>query len=176
MPAGRCVMQSIGRLEPIHENQRMGEYKSAGVLVQRPVRADGDAAPGKTAAANEVELVSTQMLKQILSSRDFENRRGVADAAKWEGEGVLARDPQTGFFVILDEDELKAIVESGQELPKLSRPSDITAAPLHDYADSEHLSLVSVQALRRVLDDDDTAGEQAEPAEVDDKEFDPYRS
>ena len=188
-------MQSIGRLERIaqnysmgetmgyirvstdKQNHSMGENKSAGVVVRRPSAgsADGESAPSKAGAGNELELVSTQMLKQILSSKDFENRQGVFDAAKKDGEGVLARDPQTGFFVILDEDELKAIVESGQDLPKLNRPSDVTAAPLHDYADSEHLSLVSVRALRRVLDDD-TGEVEAESSEIDDEEFNPYCS
>lgn len=149
----------------------MGEHKSAGVLVRRP--------PGpETGDGDEVELVSTQMLKQILSSRDVDNRKGVADVARREGDGVLARDPQTGYFVILDEAELKAIVESGQALPKLSRPSDVTASPLHDYADNDHLSLVSVQALRRVIDED--SGEEDSPAGDADEdevaEFDPYRA
>lgn len=171
-------MQSIGRFERIHENHLMGQNKSAGVLVRRPAAggAESDAAPEKSGAGNELELVSTQMLKQILSSRDFENRQGVADAAKKDAEGVLARDPETGYFVILDEDELKAIVDSGQDLPKLSRPSDVTAAPLHDYADNEHLSLVSVRALRRVLDDNTTVEKEVESTEVDDEEFNPYCS
>ena len=143
--------------------------------MRRPVTPDGDSVAANPGAGNEVELVSTQMLKQILCSKDVENRKGVADAAKRDGEGVLARDPETGYFVILDEDELRAIVESGQELPKLSRPSDVTVAPLHDYADSEHLSLVSVQALRRVLDDDGVE-EEAESVETVDEEFNPYCS
>jgi hypothetical protein len=171
-------MQSIGRLERIHENHPMGENKSAGVVVRRPAAASAerDAAPAKSGAGEEVELVSTQMLKQILSSKDFENRQGVADAAKKDAEGVLARDPETGYFVILDEDELKAIVESGQDLPKLSRPSDVTAAPLHDYADDEHLSLVSVRALRRVLDENTRCDQEVEATEADDEEFNPYCS
>jgi hypothetical protein len=172
-------MQSIGRRRAIEQNLGMGENKSAGVLVRRPAaaEADGDSARADPGAGNEVELVSTQMLKQILCSKDVENRRGVADAAKRDGEGVLARDPETGYFVILDEDELKAIVESGQELPKLSRPSDVTVSPLHDYADSEHLSLVSVQALRRVLNDDDDAGaEESESVEAGETDFNPYCS
>ena len=169
-------MQSIGRPCRVAHNAPMSEKKSAGVLVRRPPAIPGDDAEARPnpGAGSELELVSTQMLKQILSSSDFENRRGVADAARREGEGVLARDPLTGYFEIIGEDELRAIVASGQELPKLTRPSDITAEPLHDYADDEHLSLVSIRALRRVLDDD--AGEEdAEPADAGDREFNPYR-
>ncbi len=42
-------------------------------------------------------------------------------------------------------------------------------------ADSEHLSLVSIQALRRVLIDDDDK-EESEPAEADTGGFNPYPS
>ena len=115
------------------------------------------------------------MLKQILSSDDVENRKAVGDVAKTTGDGVLARDPATGFFQIIDEDELQAIVDSGQDLPKLSRPADVTVEPLRDYADSEHLSLVSIQALRQVLGDNDE-DEEPESVEAEAGEFNPYVS
>ena len=82
--------------------------------------------------------------------------------------------PATGFFEIIDEDELQAIVDSGQDLPKLSRPSDVTAEPLHDYADDEHLSLVSAQALRQVIVDDEKQDDEAESTDA--GEFNPYYS
>lgn len=145
----------------------MAEKKSIRVLVRRPSRPAG-AAPD---ADNELELVSTQMLKQILSSRDLENRKGIEDAARAGCEGVLARDPVTGFFEIIADEELQAIVDSGQELPKLNRPADVTVEPLHDYADSQNLSLVSIQALRRIFTDD---AAEADAAEGDGKDFDPY--
>lgn len=112
------------------QNEAMSDRKSAKVMVQRrsKIAADGD---GRA----EVELVSTQMLKQILSSNDPENRKAIEEAAKSAGDGVLARNPATGYFEIIDDDELREILDSGQDLPKLSRPSDVTAQPLHDYAD-----------------------------------------
>ena len=166
-------MQSIGLWRGLAQNCAMSNDNPARVLIRRPSRGKtrGDASPA--AADAELELVSTQMLKQILSSNDVENRKAVGDAAKTTGDGVLARDPATGYFQIIDEDELQAIVDSGQELPKLSRPADVTAEPLHDYADSERLSLVSVQALRQVFDDD--KAEESEAAEVDADDFNPYR-
>jgi hypothetical protein len=148
----------------------MGEQKSAGVLVRRR---STEANSGDSA---ELELVSTQMLKQILSSNDVENRRAIGDAAKTPKDGVLARDPETGFFEIIDEDELQAIVDSGQDLPKLRRPSDVTAEPLHDYADDEHLSLVSAQALRQVIVDDEEQADEAESSDAEDGDFNPYCS
>ncbi len=163
-------MQSIGSWPCLAENKKMSDNKSARVLVRR--RSTG----AKSGDSAELELVSTQMLKQILSSNDVENRKAVGDAAKTPGDGVLARDPATGFFEIIDEDELQAIVDSGQDLPKLSRPSDVTAEPLHDYADNEHLSLVSVQALRQVVLDDAEQDDEPESTDTDAGEFNPYCS
>ena len=146
----------------------MSTEKSARVLVRRPSRIKSDG-QGRSVGAEpvesaELELVSTQMLKQILSSNDAENRKAVKEAAMTSREGVLARDPATGYFEIIENDELQAILDSGQDLPKLSRPSDVTLEPLHDYADDNQLSLVSTQALRRVLVDDDEI-QKAAPAE-----------
>ena len=140
--------------------------------MRRPskIAADGD---GRAVESTEVELVSTQMLKQILSSNDPENRKAIEAAAKTASDGVLARNPATGYFEIIDNDELREILDSSQNLPKLSRPSDVTAEPLHDYADSDHLSMVGTEALRRVLDDDNQE-EDSEPAKVEVGEFNPY--
>ena len=157
----------------------MSDEKSARVLVRRPskIKTDGQgrSIPANSGEGAVLELVSTQILKQILSSNDAKNRQAVEEAAKTTAEGVLARDPATGYFEIIEDDELQAIVDSGQDLPKLSRPEDVTVQPLHDYADNEHLSLVSLQALRRVLLDDDEEEESA-AAEVDTGGFNPYVS
>jgi len=157
----------------------MSDENSAKVLVRRPSKSktdgDGRSVCADTVESAQLELVSTQILKQILSSNDVENREAVKEAAKSTGEGVLARDPATGYFEIIEEDELQAILDSDQDLPKLSRPSDVTVEPLHDYADCDHLSLVSTQALRRVLVDDDEK-EEAESVEIDVGGFNPYNS
>jgi hypothetical protein len=165
-------MQSIGPLAGMAQNGAMRDEKSARVLVRRPstIKTEGD---GRAEEGSEVELVSTQILKQILSSKDSKNRQAVEAVAKTAGEGVLARNPVTGYFEIIDDDELQEIIDSDQDLPKLTRPSDVTAEPLHDYADSDHLSMVSTEALRRVLDDDDEE-EESEPADVEVGEFNPY--
>ena len=155
----------------------MNDENSAKILVRRPSIRAADRGAGSVRAdpaeSAELELVSTQMLKQILSSSDKEDRKAVKDVARGAVEGVLARDPSTGYFEIIDEDDLQAILEENKKLPKLSRPSDVTLEPLHDYADSEHLSLVSTQALRKVLDSEDEK-DQAAATEVDHHSFNPY--
>ena len=125
------------------------------VLVRRPTKIQTDRRRRSVRAdpveSAELELVSTQTLKQILSSNDQQNRKAIEDAANTAADGVLARDPLTGFFEIIDDDDLQAILENNSDLPKLSRPIDVTLEPLHDYADDEKLSLVSTMALRKVL-------------------------
>ena len=160
----------------------MSDDAPAKVLVKRPskIRSDGH---GRSVWADpvesaELELVSTQTLKQILSSNDDKNRKSIADLATTAGDGVLVRDPATGMFKIIDDEELQQILDDDDSLPKLSRPSDATLEPLHDYSDDDHLSLVSTQALRRIL-----PGDESDKDEVDDKEedaidtgFNPYDS
>lgn len=148
------------------------------VLVRRPTIMKTDSR-GRSVWADPVEsakleLVSTQTLKQILSSSDQQNRKAIEEAANTATDGVLARDPATGYFEIIDDADLQAILDANADLPKLTRPVDVTLEPLHDYADDESMSLVTTMALRKVLakSDDDSSAE----AEVDSSGMDPYNS
>ena len=78
------------------------------------------------------------------------------------------------FFEIIDDTDLQAILDVDSDLPKLSRPTDVTREPLHDYADEENLSLVTTMALRKVLakDNDDVTTEPG----GDTSGMDPYNS
>jgi hypothetical protein len=138
----------------------MSDNTSRKVLVQRPcrIRTDGH---GRSVWADSVEsaefeLVSTQTLKQILTSRDDTDRKAIASAANTSTSGVLARNPASGSFEIIDDDELQVILDSNKGLPRISRPADATLEPLRDYAAEDQLSLVSTQALRKVLNDDES--------------------
>ena len=148
------------------------------VLVRRPSKIKTDSR-GRSVWADPVEsakleLVSTQTLKQILSSSDAKNRKAIEDAANTATDGVLARDPVTGYFEIIDDADLQVILDTNSDLPKLTRPVDVTLEPLHDYADDESMSLVTTMALRKVLakGDDDRLVE----TEVDSSGMDPYNS
>ena len=148
------------------------------VLVRRPSKIKTDRR-GRSVWADPVEsakleLVSTQTLKQILSSSDQQNRKAIEEAANTATDGVLARDPATGYFEIIDDTDLQAILDTNSDLPKLTRPADVTLEPLHDYADDESMSLVTTMALRKVLakGDDDSLAE----TEVDSSGTDPYNS
>ena len=124
----------------------------------------------------ELELVSTQMLKVMLTSRDDADRQAIKEVADNATDGVLARDPANGEFAIIDEDELQAILDNNQDLPKLTRPADATLGPLRDYANDDQLSLVSAQALRKVLSDDDDDAEEPEMTPGESAGFNPYHS
>jgi hypothetical protein len=75
---------------------------------------------------------------------------------------------------MVTEADLQTILKENDDLPKMSRPADVTANPLHDYADSESLSLVSAQALRNVFDDDEMVEEVGKDTVADMCDFNPY--
>ena len=154
----------------------MSKDQSAKVLIRRPATllADEQVVQDVTEASAELELISTQMLKQILSSSDDGNRSAIEEAARTEVEGVLARDTETGYFEIVDDEELQAILDANDSLPTLTRPSDPTLEPLHDYVESDSLSLVSTQALRHVFGDELKAEEVEPDQEVNVSGFNPY--
>ncbi len=156
----------------------MSETASKKVLVKRPAKIASDG-HGRSVWVDpidsaELELVSTQMLKVMLSSRDDAERKAIEEAADTSANGVLARDPANGQFEIIEEDELQAILNENQGLPEMSRPSDATLEPIRDYVDDDHLSLVSTQALRKVLSGDDV--DEPEPAVNEPTGFDPYNT
>lgn len=148
------------------------------ILVKRPRKVSTDergrsvwVEPVESA---ELELVSTQMLKVMLSSRNPTERDAIAEAADNASDGVLARDPNNGQFEIISDDDLQAILDDNQGLPKLTRPADATLEPLRDYADDSELSLVSTQALRKVLDGGSDTEESMEDMQQDAAGFNPY--
>jgi carboxylesterase type B len=148
------------------------------VLVRRPARNTADSRRRSVGAdpveSAKLELVSTQTLKHILASSNDQNRNAIADAADTATDGVLARDPATGFFEIIDDADLQTILDSNSDLPQLSRPVDVTLEPLRDYADNENLSLVTTLALRKVLSTDDN--ESSPESEFDSSGMDPDNS
>jgi hypothetical protein len=136
----------------------MSDKSTHGIMVPRPVKirpgGQGRSIRIDPDDSAELELVSTQMLKQILSARDTSEREAVKHAANTAIDGVLARDPGNGQFEIIDDDDLRVILDTSEGLPRLNRPPDATLMPLRDYIDDSQLSLVSTRALRQVLGED----------------------
>lgn len=135
----------------------MADEYTATVRIRRPakVRTDdrGHTVWVDTVETAQLELVSTRQLKQLLESGDEDTRSTIRQMVQGEREGVLARDPSTGLFRIISEDDLKAALNE-QPDTKAPQPPDVTLEPIADSADDEELSLVSTQMLRKVLQKD----------------------
>mgnify|MGYP000498306870 CR=1 FL=1 len=134
----------------------MNDKLTQTVRIMRPSRVTTDDR-GRTVwdgpvEETELELVSTQMLKSLLDSGDRQRRQELADAAKSK-EGVLARNLTSGTFEIIDDDDLKAALASADATPGKARAADVTLEPIPKKSGDteEELSLVSTQALRKIL-------------------------
>lgn len=125
----------------------------------------------------EMDLVSTTMLKRVLASDDEARKRQIREAAS-DKDGVLAHDPEKDMFQIIDDTDLKEILASEPKGMDAIKAADVTLEPLLERADTEDeaLSLVSTQALRRMLDGEDAAADDAGADEPPDTGFDPYNS
>jgi hypothetical protein len=149
----------------------MNDRKPEKYLIQRrkKVRTDGR---GRSVWADpvesaELELVSTLALKKILKTDDEKSRKAIETIAKKGDDGVLARDPASGEFEIVSDEELRSIIADNEGLSPVARPSEVTLETLneHDDREGDELSLVSTQALRRILrpgtEETDDSGESA---------------
>lgn len=99
-----------------------------------------------------LELVSTAMLKQILSSDDQYQKQKIRDAADGK-DGVLAHNVAADSFEIIDDADLQAILDSNPKGVAAIKAVETVLEPLSSRADidDEELSLVSTQALRVML-------------------------
>jgi hypothetical protein len=122
----------------------------------------------------ELELVSTVMLERVLSSDDEDRKRKLKEAAAGK-EGVLAHDPEKDSFQIVDDADLMAMLEMTPHGMDAIKSADVVYEPLSSLADTgEELSLVSTQALRRILKiEDEPQGSDEEDA-LAGRGFNPY--
>jgi hypothetical protein len=104
----------------------------------------------------ELELVSTAKLKLILDSGNEQQKDRIRELADGE-DGVLACSTETNRFEVLKEDELtlEAVCEPGGE---------------------EEDSLVTTQALRKILKIADEPEEPEEDTEDESRGYNPYDS
>lgn len=128
----------------------------------------------------ELELVSTAKLRRVLDSADEAKRKQIREAAAGK-DGVLAHDPEKDRFEIIDDADLEAALQVANKEADTPRAADAQLVPLSSQADTadEELSLVSTQALRRILDPDNEATEATEVNDESpppDTGFDPYNS
>ncbi len=156
-------------------------FKTVRLVRRGKVKTDdrGRSVWSEPVADAELELVSTQMLQQMLESDD-EQRKERLKAASSARDGVLARNTSTKEFEVIDDDDLKAALSVAQDSTGPGRVADVIYEPVVDDTgndDAEELSLVSTQMLRKMLGAEDEPGD-AEKAPDDDAGggFDPYNS
>lgn len=172
----------------------MAEDYVATVRIRRPAKVTTDDR-GRTVWAEtietaQLELVSTAQLKTILQSDDDKTRNSIERLILGKDDGVLARDPATGLFEVISDEDLQAILASDDKLPPTLRPADVTLEQVGDDA-GDAMSLVSTQMLRKIIRTDNTAsagnkhrksigGNPATGKTADKKDksggFDPYNS
>lgn len=120
----------------------------------------------------ELELVSTTMLERVLSSGDASRKQQIRDAASGR-DGVLAIDVKSDSFEIIDDAELLAMLDMQPRGMDAIKAADVVYEFIDDPADdAEELSLVSTQALRRILKIEDEPALDLEAS--DDRGFNPY--
>lgn len=133
--------------------------------------------------SGEFELISTASLRAILDSDDDDSRQAIEQVAESDDEGVLVRDATTGMFRVIDENELQALLVADGLTPATKPASaDVVHEPLDDPTAGSELSLVSTQALRKIIRNDGSATLQPEGDESielgleSSGGFDPYNS
>ena len=123
----------------------------------------------------ELELVSTTMLRKMIDSGDEARKRRLREVAE-QKDGVLARDTGNDEFQIIDDDDLKAALKHADDPEAGTADVVMEQIPLGTESE-EALSLVSTQALRRMLDKDDAPDDEPDAVEIEeDRSFDPYNS
>ena len=118
-----------------------------------------------------LELVSTQMLQQLIDSDDHATTATLKEVSQGK-EGVLAHDPEQNRFEIISDEELQHILD-GTEAEYNAKRAAVIDEPLVETVDEEQeLELVSTQMLRQILSPEDFSelDEDGAPASG----FDPY--
>ncbi|MGI9233978.1 MAG: hypothetical protein ACR2RD_10145 [Woeseiaceae bacterium] len=150
------------------------ELKRTTKIVQKPkVRTDdrGRTVWDDTIKTANLELVSTQMLQQLMDSDDEATTNRLQEVSKGE-DGVLAHDADKGRFEIISDEELQHILDGTDAEYNAKRAAAIEVPLVESVAeDEEELELVSTQMLRQILspedfielDDDDPAASGFDP-------------
>lgn len=142
-------------------------------------RSDNQARPesAREVETTELELVSTVMLKQILQSDNDAQKKQLEEAAAGK-DGVLAQNLANEQFEIIDDDDLMAALSSADDAAGTAPTADVIHEPLMDRADTDddELSLVSTQALRILLSDEEPSTDDEIDQPTGSGGFDPYNS
>ena len=151
------------------------ELKKTTRIVRRPkVRVDdrGRTVWDDTIKTANLELVSTQMLEQLIDADDGAMTNQLREVAEG-GDGVLAHDADQGRFEIISDEELQHILDGTEaEFNEKKKATVIEEPPTDAVAEEEELELVSTQMLRQILSPEDFSEEHGD--EFGGSGFNPY--
>jgi len=150
------------------------DLKKTTRIVQRPkVRTDerGHAVWDDTIKTANLELVSTQMLQQLIESDDGSTTTQLKEVSQGK-DGVLAHDADAGRFEIISDEELQHILDGTDAEYRAKRASLVDEPLVEKVSEEQELELVSTQMLRQILSPEDFSelDEDGSPAGG----FDPY--
>jgi len=145
------------------------------IVIRRPTKVKTDKR-GQTVwtgaiEETELDLMSSQDLKSALQASDGADRESILAIAESGKNGVIARERGTGLYHVISEDELQELMDADTALSASIHGQEM-APESADSNDEGELSLVSTQALRRMLDPIDV--EDALEVSDDNPGFDPY--
>lgn len=134
------------------------DLKKTTRIVQKPkVRTDdrGRTVWDETVKTANLELVSTQMLQQLIDSDDEATTNHLQEVSKGK-DGVLAHDADKGRFEIISDEELQHILDGTDAEYNARRAAPVEVPEVEALAeDAEKLELVSTQMLRQILSPED---------------------
>lgn len=119
-----------------------------------------------------LELMSTQMLQQIIEKGDDDTKDDLREVAEGK-DGLLARDTENGKFEIISDEELQRVLDGTDMDSEAENAAGLVKEQAAEAAtDEEELELVTTQMLRVVLGTEDE--EQTGAEEPADSGFNPY--
>lgn len=147
--------------------------KTARIVSKPKVKTDdrGRTVWDDTIKTANLELVSTQMLQQLIDADDEATTSHLKEVSMGQ-DGVLAHDAEENRFEIISDEELQHILDGTDAHYNAGKAAFVEEAAVEASAEEEELELVSTQMLRQILSPDDFSelGED----ETASSGFDPY--
>jgi len=150
------------------------DLKKTTRIVRRPkVKTD---ARGRTVWADTVEtanleLVSTQMLQQLIDADDEATKDHLRQVTEGK-DGLLAHDADKGRFEVISDEELQHILDGTDAEYDAKKAAIVGELSPETANDDEDLELVSTQMLRQILSPEDFSEDDGNGSGP--SGFDPY--
>ena len=157
------------------KSEGKSEAYTTTVIIRRPARVSIDDRGHNVWTApieeTELELMSTAELKLALEAADGADREAIQAMAESGKQGIVARNPTTGAFDVVSDDELRALqLDKTVKLPQLLGQDAADAD-----GEAQELSLVTTQMLKQMLGNEESESlEEDEDAAGAKKGFNPY--